>query len=171
MQTDARTGCAGSVAARRPSSRATCAAKSPHTASALVAKYRKNVRRLMPAESATSSLVTFSKPRQAKRSSAARSTRARGSPAGVSLVRVTGALCRSPPDRRTGRDTRAVLPLAPGVTNVRGTQPCTPPRRSPMPETPQTDAPVLEVPVAAEEELVEESLVEEVSIDGMCGVY
>ena len=52
-----------------------------------------------------------------------------------------------------------MLPLAPGVTNVRG-----------MPETAQTDAPLLDAP-AAEEELVEESLVEEVSIDGMCGVY
>jgi mycofactocin precursor len=63
-----------------------------------------------------------------------------------------------------------VLPLALGVTNVRGTPPAQLPEVR-MPETPQTDAPVLEAPVTAEEPLVEESLVEEVSIDGMCGVY
>ncbi len=63
-----------------------------------------------------------------------------------------------------------MLPLALGVTNVRGTHPRTV-RRSAVPDTPQTDEPVLEAPAPAEEELVEESLVEEVSIDGMCGVY
>jgi mycofactocin precursor len=67
-----------------------------------------------------------------------------------------------------------VLPLALGVTNVRGTQPRTLPEAA-MPETPLTDAAVLEGGsgghAALEEELVEESLVEEVSIDGMCGVY
>src|SRR5215213_795738 len=51
----------------------------------------------MPALSATSSVVTFSKPRSVNRSRAARSTRARvpsvGAPAGAVSVSVTGPSC------------------------------------------------------------------------------
>src|SRR4051812_1705561 len=108
----------------------------------------------MPARSATSSLVTFSKPRTVNRSSAARSTRARVSPrGGTVLVPVTDTSCCS------------WHPVS--LTSATSTR--TPARRFPMPETHQDD--VLEAPPAAQEELVEESLVEEVSIDGMCGVY
>jgi mycofactocin precursor len=64
-----------------------------------------------------------------------------------------------------------VLPVALGVTNLRGT-PLAPPEDR-MPETPHADVETTEAPVAepAEDLVEEESLVEEVSIDGMCGVY
>src|SRR5260370_22756708 len=70
-------GAAGGVAARRRRSFASSASKSPQPTSFLVGKYRKNVRRPIPAALAMSSIVVRSNPCRSNRSNATCSSFAR----------------------------------------------------------------------------------------------
>ncbi|GAB2932825.1 hypothetical protein GCM10027047_31490 [Rhodococcus aerolatus] len=124
--------------------------KSPQATSFFDGKYRKKVRREMPAASAIASTLVASKPSRAKSSRP------------TWLTRVTVVAGRRP-TRDATSPRSSTGPLPPGTRCHYGPRHKSRPGGDTMAATPNSPQ--------HDEVLVEETLVEEVSIDGMCGVY